>query len=203
MNEAANQEPKVGGVLLAAGASTRLGQPKQLLIYEGEPLVRRIARQALASRVASLVVVVGNQAEQVRDSLAGLDLQIVENPDFLQGQSTSLKAGLGALAPDLAAAMVLLVDQPFVDAELIDQLIARYAETGALIVAPQHGGRRGNPVLFDRAIIPELLTVVGDVGAREIIGRHRNRLATLELPSDRAFLDVDTWEDYERLSRPQ
>ncbi|HEY8884027.1 MAG TPA: nucleotidyltransferase family protein, partial [Chloroflexota bacterium] len=117
-----------------------------------------------------------------------------------QGQSTSLRAGLLAFPRELSAALVLLVDQPLVDAALLDHLIGLYEESRAPIVAPQFGGRRGNPVLFDRAIIPELLTVVGDTGAREIISRHRDRLATLELPDDRAFLDVDTWDDYRQVT---
>jgi molybdenum cofactor cytidylyltransferase len=190
----------VGGILLAAGASSRLGQPKQLLDFRGKPLVRHVAEQALASRLRHLLVVVGNQAAAVREALAGLEVQIVENPAYLQGQSTSLRAGLLAFPRELSAALVLLVDQPLVDAALIDHLIGLYEESRAPIVAPQFGGRRGNPVLFDRSIIPELLTVVGDTGAREIISRHRDRLATLELPDDRAFLDVDTWDDYRRVT---
>jgi molybdenum cofactor cytidylyltransferase len=190
----------VGGILLAAGASSRLGQPKQLLDFRGKPLVRHVAEQALASRLSHLLVVVGNEAAAVREALAGLEVQIVENPAYLQGQSTSLRAGLLAFPRELSAALVLLVDQPLVDAALLDHLIGLYEESRAPIVAPQFGGRRGNPVLFDRAIIPELLTVVGDTGAREIISRHRDRLATLELPDDRAFLDVDTWDDYRQVT---
>jgi len=192
----------VGAILLAAGTSSRLGQPKQLLTFRDRPLVRHVAEQALASRLAHLIVVVGNQADDVRAALADLDVHVVENPAFRQGQSTSLNAGVLALPRELRAALILLVDQPFVDAHLIDRLIGLYEESGAVIVAPQFAGRRGNPVLFDHSLLPELLTVVGDTGAREVIARHRDRLATLELADDRAFLDVDTWEDYERLSSP-
>jgi molybdenum cofactor cytidylyltransferase len=189
----------VAAILLAAGASSRLGTPKQLLSYGGAPLVRHVAATALASRIARLFVVVGNRADDVRASLAGLDVEIVDNLSYQQGQSTSLRQGLLAIPRSLSAALVLLVDQPFVDAALIDRLIGLYEETGAAIVAPQHGGHRGNPVLFDQSLFPELLTVVGDTGARDIILRHRDRLATLQLPDDRPFTDVDTWEDYQRI----
>ncbi len=190
----------VGGLLLAAGASSRLGQPKQLLPFRGKPLVRHVAEQALESRLAGLWVVVGNEAAAVADALAGLAVQIVPNPDFRQGQSTSLRAGVAALPPELAGALVLLVDQPFVDSTVIDRVIERFAAGGARIVAPQRAGRRGNPVLFDRSLWPELLAVTGDTGAREVIARHRGDLATVELVDERIFLDVDTWDDYQRLA---
>lgn len=197
MSEA--QSGKVVGILLAAGASTRLGQPKQLLDFGGKPLVRHVAEAALASRLERLIVVVGNQAAAVRATLEGLPLDVVENPDFLQGQSTSLRAGVAALPSDLDAALVLLVDQPFVDAVLIDRLIAHFETSGAAIVAPEHAGQRGNPVVFAAALLPELARVTGDVGARDVIRRHREELATVELEDARAFLDVDTWEDYEKV----
>ncbi len=193
----------VGGILLAAGASTRLGQPKQLLDFRGNPLVRHIAQQALASSLASLAVVVGHRAADIIAALAGLTIQVVENPSYGQGQSTSLRAGLVSFPRDLSAALILLVDQPFIDVSLIDRLIGLYEESRALIVAPQFAGRRGNPVIFDRALFSELLTVVGDTGARDVIGRHRDRLVTLELPDDHVFQDVDTWEDYRKILAPE
>jgi molybdenum cofactor cytidylyltransferase len=198
-SEAPRSSTAVSGLLLAAGASSRLGQPKQLLPFGDRPLIRHVVEQALASRLADLTVVVGNQAPAMRAALEGLPVRIVENPAYLQGQSTSLRAGLLALPRACRAVLVLLVDQPFVEAALIDRLIGLYEETGAPVVAPQHAGRRGNPVLFDHALVPELLTVVGDTGAREVIARHRDRLVTLPLPDDRPFLDVDTWEDYRRI----
>jgi molybdenum cofactor cytidylyltransferase len=194
------QRSSVGGILLAAGSSSRLGQPKQLLTFHGVPLIRHVAEQALASRLASLTVVVGHRAADVRAALSDLAVDVVENPSYAQGQSTSLRVGLLNFPRDHTAALILLVDQPFVDATLIDRLIGLYEESGAMIVAPQVAGRRGNPVVFDRALFPELLTVVGDTGARDVISRHRDRLTTLELPDDQAFQDVDTWEDYQKIS---
>ena len=201
MSRQADASPTaVAGLLLAAGASTRLGQPKQLLPFAGRPLVRHVVEQALQSRLASLTVVVGFHASEVRAAIADLPVSIIENAAYAQGQSTSLRAGLLALPRETAAVLVLLVDQPFVDTALIDRLIGLYEETRALIVAPVYGDRRGNPVLFDRKLIPELLTIVGDTGAREVIARCRDHLVTLALPDDRPFQDIDTWDDYRRLS---
>jgi len=197
------ERSRVRGILLAAGSSSRLGQPKQLLSFHGHPLVRHVAEQALASRLSGLIVVVGHRAVEVSAALAGLHATIVENPSYSQGQSTSLRAGLLDFPPGEAAALILLVDQPFVTSTLIDRLIALYEESKASIVAPRFKDRRGNPVLFDRGLIPELLTLVGDTGARDVIARHREQLATLELSDDRPFQDIDTWEDYVKISPSQ
>lgn len=193
-------QSRVRGILLAAGSSSRLGQPKQLLPFGGRPLVRHVAEQALSSRLAGLTVVVGYRAADVSAALDGLGATIVENPSYSRGQSTSLQAGLLDFPQRLSAALILLVDQPFVTFTLIDRLIALYEESKAPIVAPRFDGRRGNPVLFDRGLIPELLTVVGDTGARDVISQHRGEVATLELNDDRAFQDIDTWEDYLKIS---
>ena len=189
----------VWGILLAAGTSSRLGEPKQLLAFRGQPLVRHVAEQALASRLAGLTVVVGNRGPEVTAALAGLRVAVVDNPSYQQGQSTSLRAGLVAFPLQPDAAMIILVDQPFVDAALIDRLIGLFEESGAPVVAPRFGSQRGNPVVFDRSLLPELLTVVGDTGARDVVAKHRDRLVTLELPDGQAFVDVDTWEDYRKL----
>ncbi len=191
---------RVGGILLAAGTSSRLGRAKQLLNFHGKPLVRQVAERALASRLESLHVVVGHQASEVRAALTGLHLEVIDNPGFQSGQSTSLRVGLLSFPRSLKAAMILLVDQPFVDTQLVDQLIGLYEESGALIVAPEFHGRRGNPVLFDQQLLPEMRTIVGDTGARDVIARHRDRLITLALSSEQPFLDVDTWEDYQKLT---
>ena len=191
---------RVGGILLAAGTSSRLGRAKQLLDFHGKPLVRQVAERALASRLQSLHVVVGYKANEVRTALAGLKVEIIDNAGFQSGQSTSLRVGLLSFPQTLKAAMVLLVDQPFVDTQIIDQLIGLYEESGALIVAPEFKGRRGNPVIFDHQLLPEILTIVGDTGARDVIARHHDHLVTLALTSEQPFLDVDTWDDYQKLA---
>lgn len=193
--------PFVSGVLLAAGQGTRFKapQPKQLLYIEGEPLVRRTARVALASSLAEVVVVIGHEAEAVGAALAGVAVKVVENPHHAAGQSTSLRAGLEALDPRAAAALFLPADQPFLTSALLDQLLATHAAKPGAIVVPTHAGRRGAPVLFDRAFFPALAALQGDTGGRVLLGRHGEQVVTVELESEAPLLDIDTVEDVERL----
>lgn len=176
-----------------------MGQPKQLLPFDGEPLVRRVARQALASRLAEVIVVVGHAAGAVREALAGLDVRLVDNPAYAQGQSTSVIAGVEAIRPQADAALFLMADQPFLDATLIDRLIAAYEDTGAPIVVPVFEGRRGSPALFDRSLFAELRQITGDEGGRQLLQRHRDAVVFVPLESERPLIDIDTPEAYRRL----
>lgn len=190
------------GVLLAAGTSSRMVRPKQLLLWDGRPLVRHAAEAALASRLAGLVVVTGAAAAQVRAALAGLDgpLQTIECGDYAAGQAASLRAGLAALPAAAAAAVVLLVDMPLVGPRLIDQIIAEHAAApGAVAVVPRHQGRRGNPVLLAAALFPELQALGGDTGARAVLERHGDQVRWLDVDDPAAVTDIDTPEAYARL----
>ncbi len=192
----------VSGVVLAAGPSERFRSeiPKQVQLFEGEALVGRISRRALVCRLAEVLVVVGYRADLVREALQGLDVQVVENPVFAEGQSTSVKAGLAAIDPASAAAMFLPCDQPFVTTELIDQLIDAWAESGSGIVVPVHQGRRGSPVVIDRSLFGELAQISGDQGGRQLFARHEAEIVELPLPTAEPLLDIDTLEDLERLA---
>jgi molybdenum cofactor cytidylyltransferase len=188
------------GILLAAGSSTRMGQPKQLLIWQGQTLVRHMARQALASRLDGLLVVVGAEAATTRAALAGLDgpLQTVENSAYLAGQATSLRVGLSALPSVARAALVLLVDQPFVGPALINQIVENYEQEPALAVVPMYRGQRGNPTLLARPLFEELKMLEGDVGARIVLQRHAEQVRWLEIDDPAVVTDVDTPGEYER-----
>ena len=188
---------RVAAVVLAAGKSERLGQPKQLLDWRGRPLVRHVVAAALGAGVSEVVVVTGAFAEGVEAALAGLPVRVVRNPRWAEGQSTSVRAGLGAISPQNGAALFLLVDQPWVSPRLIRALIETHARSLAPIVAPLIDQRRGNPVLFDRATFPAFDGLAGDVGARALFARYR----TMWVPwhDSRALMDVDTPEDYQRL----
>src|SRR5262249_35198921 len=156
---------RVAGIVLAAGRSTRMGGPNKLLEeINGKPLVRIAAEQALASRASPVIVVTGHQKERVERALAGLPVKLVHNPEFAQGLSTSLKAGIAAVPAEADGAVVALGDMPQVGAVLIDRLIGAFApERGALVVIPTIEGKRGNPVLWARRFFPDLLKVEGDV----------------------------------------
>jgi molybdenum cofactor cytidylyltransferase len=190
---------RVAALILAAGASLRMGRPKQLLDWEGQPLVRAAAEVALAARLDPLLVVVGGAQAQVEEALAGLPLQIIANPDYAAGQSTSLRAGIAALGQDADAVVVLLGDQPFVTAAIVEQLVAEWQASAALIVAPTYAGQRGNPVLFAHAVFPELLAIQGDQGARAVLAANRARIHLVAFDDPRPLADIDTPEDYERL----
>jgi molybdenum cofactor cytidylyltransferase len=189
----------IAAVLLAAGQSSRMGQHKLLLPLLGKPLVLHAVESVLASEVEETLVVVGHRAEAVREALAGQPVRIIENPDYAQGQSTSLRAGVVALAPETEAVVILLGDQPLLSADLLNALIAAWKRSNRPIVAPVYEGQRGNPVLFSRMLFPELLQVSGDQGGREVVQRHANEVALLPMADPAAALDVDTWPEYQAL----
>ncbi|TNF84854.1 MAG: nucleotidyltransferase family protein [Acidobacteria bacterium] len=196
-----SKKARVAGVVLAAGPSSRFTDdlPKQLLELEGETLVRRIARRALESNLIDVVVVVGYREREIKAALGVLPLQVVVNPDFEQGQSTSVRAGLAEVRPDATAVMFLPVDQPFLTRSLIDHLIAVHEKTGAQIVVPAYEDQRGAPVLFDSTLFPELAHLTGDSGGRQLFPRHQEKIVEVQLTSREPLLDIDTPEDWERL----
>jgi molybdenum cofactor cytidylyltransferase len=187
-------------IILAAGSSSRMGRPKQVLPIGGKSLVRWAVEAAIDSRAASTIVVTGAAAEAVAGELTGLPVQIVHNPAFAEGMSTSLRAGLRAAPPDTEAVVVLLADQPFVGAEVVNGLIELYEQRHAPIARPRYDGQPGNPVLWDRALFGELLAQTGDQGGRSVLQKHAKEVAWLDLPDARAQLDVDTPEAYASLT---
>ena len=188
--------PRVAIVILAAGTSSRLGRPKQLLELDGEPLLRHTVRQALDSSASGVVLVLGSRAEEIAAAVGELGQRTIVNPDFALGQSTSMVAGVAALGDEFDAAIMMLGDQPTVTPELLSRLIDTFGNTSASIVQPRYQGRPGNPVLFRRDIFPELLGVTGDLGAREIIQRRKGDVTWIDIDQP-APHDVDSEEDYE------
>lgn len=185
---------RVGAIVLAAGRSTRMGGPNKLLAeIGGRPLVRIVAEQALASRAAPVIVVTGHERAKVEAALAGLRVRLVHNPDYAAGLSTSLKAGLAALPPDVDGAIVCLGDMPQVTAGLIDRMVDAFdPERGAMVVVPTIDGKRGNPVVWSRRFFPDLMALEGDVGARHLIATYADVVAEVPVEDAAALTDVDT-----------
>ncbi len=192
---------KVSTIVLAAGRSTRYGQPKQLLDWHGKPLVAHVVDVALDSGLDPVVVVLGSAAEAVHAALTGRAVTTVMNWRWEEGLSTSVQAGLAALPPDIDAALFLHCDQPLLTPVFLRSLVERQAETGAAIVHPVHQGERGAPVLFTRPLFPELSTVSGDHGGRSILGQHNGEIATVEVHDPDLLKDLDTPADYDDLHR--
>jgi molybdenum cofactor cytidylyltransferase len=186
-------------IILAAGGALRFGGPKQLLEIDGQPMVRRSARLALAAGLAPVIVVCGAYLSQVKQALTGLPVNCVENPDWQEGQSTSLRAGLQNLPEETSGAVFLLADQPFLSLDIILALVREHAQTLAPIVAPRVGDQRANPVYFDKVTFPDLLALEGDIGGRAVIQSGRYRVSWLEWLDAKLLEDIDTLEDYNTL----
>ncbi len=188
---------QIAAIILAAGGSERMGQPKQLLAWHGEPLVKHVARAALDGGIQKIIIVVGAAGDEVKEALSGLPMIFVNNLDWQLGQSTSLKAGLSELPAEIGAAIFFLADQPQVSPTLVRALIEKHASTLAPIIAPLVDGQRGNPVLFDRATFIDLLTIQGDSGGRVLFSRFP--VHWIEWHDSEILQDIDTEEDYRRL----
>ncbi len=189
----------VAAVVLAAGGATRFGKLKQLLPWEGGILLTRAVDTALASSARPVVVVLGAQAEACRAALGGRPVQVVINPAWARGQSTSVQTALAALPPYIDAALFLLADQPTVQSSTLEQLIARYRATRAPLVWPEWHGHRGNPVLFDRRLFPELMALHGDVGGRVVLQAHAAEAERVPVSDAGILIDIDTLDDYHRI----
>jgi molybdenum cofactor cytidylyltransferase len=192
---------KVGVIVLAAGGSSRLGHPKQLVRYRGETLIRRAARTALESSCDQVVVVIGSSSEQMRRELDGLPVRLVENQDWQSGMSSSIRAGLEELrSDDPDGVVIMLCDQPLVTADLLNNLIRTHRETGKPIVASSYAGARGVPAFFSKELITDLASLTADEGARRIISKHPELVATITFAQGE--FDIDTPADHERLTLP-
>lgn len=187
--------PQVAAVVLAAGRASRMGRNKLVAELDGEPIVRRAVRAALASSARPVVVVTGHEAALVRAALAELDVTIVHNPDHASGMSTSLRVGVAAIEalPAVDAAVICLGDMPRVIAAHLDAVIAAARDAGdSAIVVPTCERKRGNPVLWPRRYFAEIGALTGDVGARALIERHADDVHLVAIDDPAILLDVDT-----------
>ncbi|HEV7504311.1 MAG TPA: nucleotidyltransferase family protein [Thermoanaerobaculia bacterium] len=194
-----DREGPVAGVLLAAGTSSRMGSNKLLFELDGETVLRRAAKRILAGGVSPLVVVLGHQAEKAARELEGLPCEQVLNPSYEQGINSSLKSGITAVqGGEATAALVMLADMPYVTPEMIAAMIDRYRTTEAPLVISDYDGVNAPPMVYDRSLFSELLTMTGEGCGRQVVKRHKSEAEILPWPVA-ALADLDVPEDYERV----
>ena len=188
----------VGAVLLAAGASTRMGQHKLLLPWaDGRTIIEHIVFQLIKSRVDPIVVVTGHNAREIKALLKPLDLEIVHNKGYKTGEMlSSLKVGVEALPAHTASALVALGDQPGIQPKTIYQLLTAYALHGADLIVPSFQKQRGHPMMIGRRHWPEILNLDGRSTLRAVLNRHAERSPYVEVDNDSVLRDVDTPQDY-------
>ena len=188
--------PRVAGVILAAGQSRRMGKLNKLVAeIDGTPMVVRTTDSVLASKADPVITVVGHEAERVRTALGARAVTIVDNPDYADGLSSSLRRAIAALPDDVDGVVVCLADMPDVTPAHIDRLIAAFDPASErAICVPTFNGKRGNPVLWAKQFFNEMTEVAGDVGARQLIGAHAEALYEVAMPDSGVLVDIDTPE---------
>jgi 4-nitrophenyl phosphatase len=191
---------RVAGIVLAAGASTRFGSPKQLLMWDGTPLAAHVCDVALAARLDPVIAVLGHSAADVRRTLVGRPVQVAMNWRWKDGLSTSVQTGLAALPPDVEGAIFLHCDQPLITARLLQAMVDHFDPDTAPIVHPTVQGERAAPVLFARDFFAEMANVHGDRGGRGLINKYADRVATITVDDPNALVDVDTPEAFKRIT---
>lgn len=191
---------KVAAVVLAAGRSTRFVRNKMIEPIDGEAMVARVVRIAAASGTDPVIVVTGHEATRVAEALQGHHVKVVHNRAYDEGLSTSLQVGIRAAPPESDGALILLGDMPGIQAGDISMLLARFAVAGReAICVPVKDGRRGNPVLWGAAYFPEMMAIRGDIGAKELVARHADKVCEVPAESNGIFADVDTPNDLEAM----
>jgi molybdenum cofactor cytidylyltransferase len=188
-------------VILSAGESSRMGRPKALLPIDGVRFVEKIVAALKSTDVGNTIVVLGHNAEEMRQKIGDLPVTILVNHDYKQGQLSSLQVAIRHLESagegrSVDGILVHLVDHPYISATLVDLMIDRYYETGKLIVVPRFQGRRGHPVIFGRALFAELLAAGPDQGAKPVVHAHRDDTLEIDTEDAGVLIDIDTPEEY-------
>ena len=195
-------ENNVAIILLAGGGSARLGRPKQLLAYQGQTLLRYSLQVALDSYAQPIIAVLGADADKMQEEINNARVQVAVNREWQEGMASSIRCGIKAINEISAKAegvIIMVCDQPFVTAQLLNQLITAHQETGKPIVASGYDNTFGPPVFFHHSLFNELLQLKGDIGARGIIKQHLNEVEVVPFPA--GTYDIDTEADYEKVKR--
>jgi molybdenum cofactor cytidylyltransferase len=196
----AAKNESTGIIVLAAGASVRMNSPKQLLKFESKTLLRRVVETSIESICNPIVIVLGANFEILTQEIEDLSAEIVFNPDWQSGLSSSIKVGIENLlkiAPDIAASVITLADQPFVTTNHINLFVEKFYQSNDLIIAAEYNGTIGVPAIFAREVFDDFKQLLGDRGAKPIMEKRRERLSTIALPE--AAFDVDTPQDFAKI----
>jgi molybdenum cofactor cytidylyltransferase len=188
------------GIILAAGISSRMGKTKQLLLYKGSPILSHVMKNALASNLSSVIVVLGHDAEKIKKNIDFSLVCPVLNRGYKTGQASSLKKGLKAVTGPCDGAMFLLGDQPRVDKSVINTLINALLTSDDSIIIPCYRKKRGNPVIIAEDLFPEINDLDGDTGARVLFKKYKNNILKININDPAILVDVDTPEDYKKLN---
>jgi molybdenum cofactor cytidylyltransferase len=192
----------IAGLILAAGESSRMGTPKATLAYRGHTFLELIVQTLREGGLERIVVVLGHQAEDIQRQVKLEAAQVVINPDYRSGQTSSLQAGLRALiADDLEAVLLCLVDHPAVSADTVRRIVATFRQGGDPVVIPTYQRRRGHPSLIGRQLFDELLGLACDAGADSVVRRYRPATQFVEVEDEGIVIDVDDPESYRRLTK--
>jgi molybdenum cofactor cytidylyltransferase len=190
-------------VILSAGESSRMGQPKALLPIDGVRFIERIVTALRLTRVGKILVVLGHNAQEMQQKISDLPVEVVINPDYKEGQLSSLAAAIRSIeagndAEQVDGILVHLVDHPYISATLVNLMIESFYETKKLIVVPRYRDRRGHPVVFARALFGELLATPFDRGAKPVVHGHRDDTLEIETDNEGVLIDIDTPDEYRR-----
>ena len=189
-------QPMLSAILLAAGESKRMGEPKQLMPLGQSTMVEQAIDNLLNSAVNEIIVVLGYRAEEVIKTVAAKPVKIAINPNYQQGMSTSIIAGLNLVDSQAQAVMLALSDQPLVDSQTINRLIKEFYNHDKGIAIPTYQGNRGHPIIFAIRYKPKLLELKGDIGGRQIIKHHPEDVLEVAVDSESVISDIDTRDDY-------
>ncbi len=189
-----------GLVILAAGPSSRLGKPKQKILFNGKSLLQRVVETAIHSACRPVIIILGAYAEELQSDIEKEDVIIIYNPQWEVGMASSVRLGVAMLQetkPQVSNVIVMVCDQPFADTALLNNLINKKAATGKEIIACSYNNTLGVPVLFDKKFFPELMLLKGQDGAKKLLIKHKESVAAIPFPL--GSIDIDTIEDYESL----
>jgi molybdenum cofactor cytidylyltransferase len=191
---------KIGIVILAAGPSSRLGEPKQLLKYGNQNLLQNTINAAVNSKADPVIVVLGANSSEVSKEIDRSNIHVIINTEWEEGMASSVRNGLNELlfiSPSTEGVIFMVCDQPHVSSELINDLVKEQTQTGKPIITCNYGEAIGPPALFHRSLFNELMELKGDVGARKIIQKHSDDVVTILFTEGK--IDIDTKEDYDAL----